>query len=235
MIGFKMRHLFVASLLFADWCWRDPDSSCETDVDGDGWATCHDCDDEDPDVNPGQVDVIGNCLDEDCDGVYELSSESEDLAEAGAVILCGQGTEEVGTAVLSLSETAPGTDALAVGAPLRNASGSVYLIEGAALKDRAGLLLPLLDVASLEIQAAPDQKDEAGSALAALSLDEDEAPQLFIGAPGFSNTQRAGAGAVYMISTGLEPGTTTLEWPSDDQCPTDLCLVNTFADGARLG
>ncbi|MCB9688287.1 MAG: putative metal-binding motif-containing protein [Alphaproteobacteria bacterium] len=40
------------------------------DTDGDGYPLCRhqDCDDHDPGVHPGAVDVVGNGIDEDCDG-----------------------------------------------------------------------------------------------------------------------------------------------------------------------
>ena len=40
----------------------------QTDGDGDTWGEACDCDDTDPDVNPGAEEVPGNGIDDDCDG-----------------------------------------------------------------------------------------------------------------------------------------------------------------------
>ena len=39
----------------------------QPDADDDGWAVDVDCDDTDPDVNPGHPEVVGNGVDDDCD------------------------------------------------------------------------------------------------------------------------------------------------------------------------
>ena len=51
----------------------DTDSDTDTDtdvddVDGDGWSTPEDCDDNDPDVHPGAIEACGNDVDDNCDG-----------------------------------------------------------------------------------------------------------------------------------------------------------------------
>lgn len=57
------------------------DESCNepTDADGDGYTTLVDCDDSNPNVNPGTPEVCGNGLDDNCDGqVDENCSGSTD-------------------------------------------------------------------------------------------------------------------------------------------------------------
>jgi MYXO-CTERM domain-containing protein len=43
------------------------------DVDGDGWSGCADCDDTDPDVNPAAVETCDDGIDNDCDGLAQVT------------------------------------------------------------------------------------------------------------------------------------------------------------------
>ncbi len=52
------------------------------DADGDGWNANVDCDDQDPDVNPGAVDVL-NGIDDDCDPSTPDGGEPPTLASNG--------------------------------------------------------------------------------------------------------------------------------------------------------
>ena len=45
----------------------------ETDEDGDGYSLCVDCDDTDPDINPGTSEALGNGIDDDCVFVVDVS------------------------------------------------------------------------------------------------------------------------------------------------------------------
>ena len=66
---------FLSEVITFTGTGSDPDGSIalyEWDFDGDGYerAACGgtDCDDTDPAVNPGQAEVPGNGIDDDCDG-----------------------------------------------------------------------------------------------------------------------------------------------------------------------
>ncbi len=58
----------------------------EADLDDDGWPVCNDCDDTDPGINPGEVDLCGDGIDNDCSG----EADDKDLDEDGDLdIECG--------------------------------------------------------------------------------------------------------------------------------------------------
>jgi hypothetical protein len=49
----------------------------ETDADGDGFGHSRDCDDQDPAINPDVLDLPGNSVDEDCDGLLPCDPSAE--------------------------------------------------------------------------------------------------------------------------------------------------------------
>jgi hypothetical protein len=63
-------------------CADPHDYNCDgsvgyADLDGDGWAACEECNDTNPEVNPGMVELCDD-IDNDCDGV----TDEDDAADA---------------------------------------------------------------------------------------------------------------------------------------------------------
>ena len=64
------------------------------DADGDGFVACatgsgpQDCDDTDPGVNPGALEVCGDAVDNDCDGTEAAAGEDPDCWEGGCTSSC---------------------------------------------------------------------------------------------------------------------------------------------------
>lgn len=61
------------------------------DADNDGWAASSDCDDSDPDVNPGVEEDLCDGVDEDCDGLTDEdyvgdAYEDNDQSEGGSTL-----------------------------------------------------------------------------------------------------------------------------------------------------
>lgn len=79
-------------------CVASKCTSCDlVDDDKDGFNACVDCDDKDPNVNPGAFDVPGNGVDDNCDGTKDevktcdtaLASDSVDALDfAKAIDIC---------------------------------------------------------------------------------------------------------------------------------------------------
>ncbi len=236
MIGFSMRHLTLATFLFSEWCWQEVDPTCQIDADLDGAMACEDCDDGDPEIGPGTDEIAGNCVDEDCDGALDPPPELADLMDEGAALLCGEGTEEAGSALFAASRNVPGSDTLLIGAPRREPGGTVYILGGAPENlDLQGAVLPLRDLAPLSVRGA--ESDQVGAALSALQLGDDQEPSIFIGAPGVGVSNVDSYGAVYLVEPEGGEGELTLETTSDASCPEDarFCLINGDFEAASLG
>ena len=78
----------------------------DEDVDDDGYKTDEDCDDEDPDVNPGAEEIIGDEFDQNCDGLELCYVDGDDDGFRTAYVV------ESSDAVCDASGEAPSTTTL---------------------------------------------------------------------------------------------------------------------------
>jgi len=63
---FKAAGVYVQSALWNGGTYQRLDLVVGPDADGDGWATPLDCNDNNPAVHPGQYEIVGNGIDDDC-------------------------------------------------------------------------------------------------------------------------------------------------------------------------
>jgi hypothetical protein len=168
------------------------DSGAVEDVDRDGWSTDDgDCDDSDPAIHPGSVEVDGNLVDENCDGT--LVADVWSVGDVAAAWFTGDAIDGfAGAAVGFLPDmTGDAIPDIAVGAPTLQSvasmdppagQGGAYVVSGAW----SGAATPADAVAEIWSEF---QYNGAGSSLAALGdLDEDGFADFALGAPGGAAT-----------------------------------------------
>ena len=73
----------------------EPDGS-EVDNDGDGFVASEDCDDNDPTVFPGAVDVDGDGIDNDCDGEIDEGTTCSADSDCPVDQVCVDGVCQTG-------------------------------------------------------------------------------------------------------------------------------------------
>jgi hypothetical protein len=112
----------VSLLLSLIGCWP---GSPPPDVDGDGFAAAEDCDDLDPDRNPGAAEVCRNHQDDDCDGSASACPLQGSMSAADADLAIGGPYEDQWEQTIRWSGTM-----LAVAAPQANfQAGEVRLYD----------------------------------------------------------------------------------------------------------
>ena len=208
----------------------DTDEADEADLDGDGYGATDDCDDADPDVNPGEAETPYDGIDNDCDdrtpdddGDGDGSSDDDDCAPddasryPGAREACGDGVvndcddpaateREAGCSAVTLAE--------ADGVVLGTARGEGVGRAVALTSDTDGDGLPDIAIAASDgpgvdgfvylFTVAPKGEVDVSGATAAL-----EGPSYEVGGPGDTNGDGYGdllVGSPYQVGRVYEDG-----------------------------
>lgn len=211
----------------------------DPDADGDGYINevfgGDDCNDSDPDVNPGAEEICDDLIDNDCDGEADECglAGDHDLADAELVILGDQAGGMLGGAVSSGDLNGDGALDLAIGAAEADArTGMLYTIYG-PIEEAVWLIS---DVADATITGGASAT-RAGAAIAADGdIDGDGIADLAYGSPYAEGLDAegktvndAGSASVVLSTTGG-----TLSWLGGEEngfLGTTLAAVDLSADG----
>lgn len=80
----QLRFRLFSDVAVSAWGWGIDNLEIQlVDADGDGFSVATDCDDNNPDINPGAEDIPDNGIDENCDGENLVTSVSD--VEEGAI------------------------------------------------------------------------------------------------------------------------------------------------------
>lgn len=164
------------------------------DADGDGYEAAVDCDDDDPDVHPGAVEVCGDGVVNDCDA----DTAPDDCGAVGSLgdadlRLVGQAAGDRAYVVASAGDVDGDERAdVLVGAPgVSSSAGAVYLWKGGGALDGASGTLGL-GQADVTLQG-PGAPAGLARAAAAGDVDGDHLSDFLVSAP-----YDTGCGAVYL-------------------------------------
>jgi hypothetical protein len=170
------------------------------DDDGDGFSEAEgDCDDTSADAYPGQVELPGDGLDNDCD----LLKDEVVLSATAATRVRDTSSGTLFGSVLAAGDfDGDGLDDLAIAAPQADDAGSdageVWVVPAAAFGQGT------IDAAASWSVLGSNSSDTFGASLATVpDLDGDGAPELLVGAPGSSTvgSKDGGAWLIYSLDT----------------------------------
>ncbi len=175
-----------------------------SDADGDGWLAGEDCDDSDPDVNPGVTELC-NGIDDDCDGdtdeadAFDASLWYPDMdgdgygAETGSEYAC-----EASDGWVASNDDCDDEDA-------DTYPGAPEVCRDDVMNDCDGITPPCLLSGEIDsgdadaIMLGPVDGDRAGSAVAGVGdVNADGYADLLIGAPNHDGDE-ADAGAAFLL------------------------------------
>lgn len=172
-----------------------------------------DCDDADSDINPAALEICGNAVDEDCDGVSLTCQVEVSLSDADAVFYGEDTGDHAGIAVAGAGDfDGDGVDDMLIGAPYHDAggtnAGAAYVVQGPVTGAHS-----LADADSTFLGTQTD--DRAGRAVAGIGdLDNDGVDEILIGAAtecSSSSTGTSVTGTAYLLY-GPSTGTSLLSY-----------------------
>ncbi len=178
-----------------------------------------DCDDDEAAANPGETEVCGDLIDNDCDGTSNTCGPNGDLDLVDYAN--ASGGAEVG---LGSSLSAFASDTFIVGAPAAIAGG------------KGSAILYDVDLNAITLSGSKNG-EQAGSSVAGGDVDGDGHPDALVGAPGFDLSQdNPNQGRVYLLSDPTSSGHLDdgliYEGESGDNAGSKVALLNWDGDGA---
>ncbi len=170
----------------------------EIDDDGDGYTECQgDCDDDDVALNPGAPEILGNCFDDDCDGIVDGGGAicgDMDLGLADAKLLGNLPDDYAGRGLAGGDVDGDSVADLVIGAPAnfdvpRLATTYVFYGTPAGTSN--------LSTADAQLKAEAEF-DNAGFCVTTADLDGDGIDAVVTSSYGYARTDYR-AGAVYAV------------------------------------
>ncbi|GDX80314.1 hypothetical protein LBMAG42_21250 [Deltaproteobacteria bacterium] len=179
------------------------------DADGDGVAACFDCHDTEPSVFPGAIEVCGDAVDDDCDGVAETCRfEGEyGAGEADAIVVGASAYECIGSSIGVGDFDGDGQADLMIAAYIADYDGLVNNGGVAVIRGPITADVEVNPAAATQLYGGDD--DSFGSALAIADVDGDDLDDLVVGAYR-DDDGGSDAGAAYVI-----PSATATTGPVD--------------------